>query len=153
MIHNNIQASDTWNFYQAKNIRQTLYKLQADALGRESAGSPDAAARLQADMDRYRKTAARYEDEPDPAAPGDATKGDGKKQLMARAKAYQDARDLAERKNDSFDFAKMALQLAVVLGSVSILAVSRPLLWAAGLLGVIGALLTLNGYLLLVTLP
>jgi hypothetical protein len=47
----------------------------------------------------------------------------------------------------------MALQLAVVLGSVSILAVSRPLLWAAGLLGVIGALLTLNGYLLLVTLP
>ena len=93
------------------------------------------------------------EDEPDAAAPNDATKGEGKKQLMARAKSYQEAREVAERKNDSFDFAKMALQLAVVLGSVSILAVSRPLLWAAGLLGVVGALLTLNGFLLLVALP
>jgi hypothetical protein len=153
MIHNNIQASDTWNFYQAKNIRQTFYKLQADALEREMAAAPDRAGRLQADLEKYKKTAARYEDEPDAAAPNDATKGEGKKQLMARAKSYQEAREVAERKNDSFDFAKMALQLAVVLGSVSILAVSRPLLWAAGLLGVVGALLTLNGFLLLVALP
>ena len=153
MIHNNIQASDTWNFYQAKNIRQTFYKLQADALEREIAAAPDRSARLQGDLDKYRKTAARYENEPDAAAPNDATRGEGKKQLMARAKSFEEARALAERKNDSFDFAKMALQLAVVLGSVSILAVSRPLLWAAGLLGVAGALLTLNGYFLLVTLP
>lgn len=153
MIHNNIQASDTWNFYQAKNIRQTFYKLQADALEREMTAAPDRSARLQGDLDKYKKTAARYENEPDPAAPSDATKGEGKKQLMARAKSFEEARALAERKNDSFDFAKMALQLAVVLGSVSILAVSRPLLWAAGLLGVAGALLTLNGYFLFVALP
>jgi hypothetical protein len=153
MIHNNIQASDTWNFYQAKNIRQTIYKLQADAVEREMTAAPDRAPRLQADLDKYRKTAARYEDEPDATAPNDATKGEGKKQLMARAKSYQEAREAAEKRNDSFDFAKMALQLAVVLGSVSILAVSRPLLWAAGLLGVLGALLTLNGFFLLVALP
>jgi hypothetical protein len=152
MIHNNIEASDTWNFYQAKNIRQTVYKLQADALARDIAApglAADRRAALQGDMEKYRKTAARYEDEPDAAAPGDATKGEGKKQLQARAKAYQEARALAEKKNDSFDFAKMALQLGIVLGSVSILATSRPLLWLAAGLGVVGAILTLNGFLLL----
>lgn len=152
MIHNNIEASDTWNFYQAKNIRQTIYKLQGDALEREMAAPGLAAERraaLEGDLDKYKKTAARYEDEPDPKAPGDATKGEGKKQLQARAKAFQEAREVAEKKNDSFDFAKMALQLAIVLGSVSILATSRPLLLAAGVLGVIGTVLTLNGFFLL----
>src|SRR5262245_16143786 len=32
MINANIQASDTWAFYQAKNIRQTGYALAADEL-------------------------------------------------------------------------------------------------------------------------
>lgn len=152
MIHNNIEASDTWNFYQAKNIRQTIYKLQADSLARETASpglAADRRAALEGDLEKYRKTATRYEDEPDPQAPGDVTKGEGKKQLQARAKAFQQAREVAEKKNDSFDFAKMALQLAIVLGSVSILATSRPLLLVAGVLGAIGAVLTLNGFFLL----
>ena len=152
MIHNNIEASDTWNFYQAKNIRQTIYKLQADTLARDIAAAglaPDRRTALEGDLEKYQKTAARYEDEPDPAAPGDATRGEGKKQLQARAKAYQAAREIAEKKNDSFDFAKMVLQLSIVLGSVSILATSRPLLWIAGGLGVLGAILTLNGFFLL----
>ena len=34
MIENNIKASDTWAFYQAKNVRQTLYKSR----GREAEG-------------------------------------------------------------------------------------------------------------------
>lgn len=153
MIHNNIEASDTWNFYQAKNIRQTIYKLQADALEREMAApglAPERGKALEGDLKKYRKTVARYEDEPDAKAPGDETKGEGKKQLQARAKAYQEARETAEKRNDSFDFAKMVLQLGIVLGSVSILATSRPLLYVALGLGVAGALLTLNGFLLLV---
>lgn len=153
MIHNNIEASDTWNFYQAKNIRQTIYKLEVDRLKRERAASGARSDLLDADIDKYAKTVTRYDDEPDPKAPGDATKGEGKKQLQARAKSYGEARELAEKRNDSFDFAKMALQLGIVLGSVSILATSRPLLWISCLLGVAGALLTLNGFFLFVALP
>lgn len=152
MIRNNIEASDTWNFYQAKNIRQTIYKLRADALAREISApgvGPERRALLEGDLDKYRKTVARYEDEPDVTALGDATRGEGKRQLQARAKAYQEARQLAETKNNSFDFAKMALQLGIVLGSVSILASSRQLLWLAGGLGVVGATLSLNGFLML----
>src|SRR5712692_9429343 len=32
MINSNIRASDTWAFYQAKNIRQTANQLAADEL-------------------------------------------------------------------------------------------------------------------------
>src|SRR3569623_2065821 len=37
MLFNNIKASDIWAFYQAKNVRQTTYKLAADQLRRDLA--------------------------------------------------------------------------------------------------------------------
>jgi hypothetical protein len=40
-----------------------------------------------------------------------------------------------------------------VLGSVAILATNRAILTVAGVLGALGALLTLNGFLLLFPLP
>lgn len=155
MIHYNIESSDTWNFYQAKNIRQNLYKLQVDELQRQLAApglAPERAKALEGDLKKYKKTVERYEDEPDPKAPRDETKGEGKKQLMARAKDYQELRETAEKRNDSFDFSKMVLQLGIVLGSISILASSRPLLLLSGVAGAVGALLVLNGFLLLVPL-
>ena len=146
MVNNNIRASDTWAFYQAKNMRQTAYRLAADELKRQliapdQAGAARAAA--QADLKTYEKTAARYEDDPGK---------DGKKQLQTLAKSYEEARDKASERNESFDLAQMLLQLAVVLGSVSILALSRPLLLTAGLLGAGGLALVINGFLLVIPL-
>ena len=43
----------------------------------------------------------------------------------AKAEAYEAARDIAVQRDSAFDFAEMILQLAIVLGSVSILAMSR----------------------------
>jgi hypothetical protein len=146
MVNNNIRASDTWALYQAKNMRQTSYKLASDELKRQLAGPELSAARrtaIEADVKKYDKTVARYEDEPG---------GDGKKQTQAQAKAYEEARDNARERNEFFDYAQMLLQLGVVLGSVSILTNSRALLWTAGLLGAAGVALVANGYLLVVTL-
>lgn len=147
IVNNNIRASDTWAFYQAKNIRQTSYRLAADELKRQLASPELPAAQraaIGADVKKYEKTADRYEDEPGK---------DGKKQLTDRAKTFEEARDKASERHEFFDFAQMMLQLAVVLGSVSILSLSRPLLWAAGLLGCAGLALVINGYTLLVTFP
>ena len=47
----------------------------------------------------------------------------------------------------------MFLQLALVLGSVAILALNRPTFWLSVGLGVVGTALTLNGFFLLVPLP
>ena len=153
MIENNIKASDTWAFYQAKNVRQTMYRIEAEKLKTSLAAGivppaerPNAEARLKT----YEATIARYDSEPDPEAPGDLTRGEGKKELSARAKAFEANFEEAARRDNAFDFAEVLLQLALVLGSVAILAVNRWILILSAVLGALGALLTLNGFLLLV---
>ncbi len=145
MIASNIKASDSWSFYQAKNVRQTMYQLAADQLKAAPADAANAAR-----LKKYQLTIARYDDQPDPKAPGDETKGDGKKQLKARAESFERTYEEASTRNESFDWAETALQLAVVLGSVAILALNRWILIASGVLGVLGVLLVANGYLMLV---
>jgi hypothetical protein len=153
MIISNIRTSDTWAFYQAKNVRQTMYEIElAELESRQPQAGADRAA-LEARIADARATIARYDDEPDPAAPNDPLRGEGKKQLRAQAQAFEAARDAAAARDDNFDLAEVALQLALVLGSVAILATNRPILAAAGALGALGALLTLNGFLLLFALP
>ena len=91
MIASNIHASDTWAFYQAKNVRQTATSLAADALESDlqmhgASLSPDARKTIESRIAKYRSTVERYNDEPDASAPADSTRGEGKKQLSARAR-------------------------------------------------------------------
>lgn len=156
MIHNNIKASDTWAFFQAKNVRQTQYRLAADEMEVQLADpglAPEVRAALQQKVDAYRATVTRYDDEPDPAAPGDSLRGEGKKQLSAQARSYEQLRERAGAQDSNFDYSEVAFQLAIVLGSVAILALSRKVLYISIGLGVIGALLMINGFLLMFPLP
>jgi hypothetical protein len=156
MVHGNIKASDTWAFYQAKNVRQTQYRLAADRLDVELADpglSPQMRTALEAQLSKYRETVARYDDEPDPAAPGDSLRGEGKKQLSARARSFERLRERASEQDGNFDYSEVFLQLAIVLASVAILSNSRKVLGMSLVLGVIGTVLMLNGYLLLFPLP
>jgi hypothetical protein len=156
MIHANIKASDTWAFYQAKNVRQTAYRLAVDEMKLQVASpalSPEARVELQKNIEKYEQTIARYDDEPDPAAPADTLRGEGKKQLSAQARSYERARERAGEQDSNFDYSEVAFQLALVLGSVAILALSRPVLYLAIGLGVIGTILMINGFLLLFHLP
>ncbi|HEX8621132.1 MAG TPA: DUF4337 domain-containing protein [Allosphingosinicella sp.] len=150
MIANNIKASDTWAFYQAKNVRQTMYEIEAEKLKAQlAAGTVPAAERSAAEarLKAYEATVARYDSEPDAKDP---SKGEGKKELSAKAKAFEAAFDEASARDNNFDLAEVALQLALVLGSVAILAVNRWILGLSLALGIVGSLLTLNGFLLLV---
>ena len=156
MLFHNIRASDTWAFYQAKNVRQTHYKVQVDSMRRDLAELNPASPRAQAlakDIAKYDATIERYDSEPDPKAPDDPTAGEGKKELMAKAKFHETARDEAMKRDTAFDLSEMVLQLAIVLGSVAILSLSRPLLWVSAGLGVLGAVLALNGFVLLFEIP
>ncbi len=157
IVNSNIQASDLWAFYQAKSTRQQLHVAAAEALETEIAAhasliDPAAKAKVTESIEKRRATAARYDDEPDPKAPDDPLRGDGKKQLMARARAQEARRDLAAAQGRSFRFSAILLQIAIVLGSVAILAQSRRTLILVALVGVAGGLLLANGYTLLVPL-
>lgn len=156
MIASNIRASDTWAFFQAKNVRQTIYEIAAEDL-ETRLGAPgvdsDERARLGGRLAAYRATAERYESEPDPEAPNDPLRGEGKRQLSAQAQAHEAAFERASQQDGNFDMAEVLLQLALVLGSVAILALNRAILVVSGLLGLAGVLLTANGFLLLAPLP
>jgi hypothetical protein len=158
MVNSNIKASDTWSFYQAKNVRQTLNELAADQLElelqRDSAGMSTAIRKsYQEKIEKYRSRVERYESEPDPKAPNDPTQGEGKKELMARAKQYEQIRLRAQEQDPNFDYAEALFQIAIVLGSVAILATSRPVLRLSIGTGVLAVILMLNGYFLLFQLP
>lgn len=145
----NIRADDTYNFYQAKNIRQTSYQLAANnlqtLLQTNSTLPPAARDSIQARIASYTRTAARYEDDP--------TGGQGKKQLLEQAVRYEDERARAERQVPSFNDAQALFQIAIVLGSVSIVSMSRPVQLASIALGVVALLLMLNGYVFHAALP
>jgi hypothetical protein len=149
-INSNIRASDTFAFYQAKNIRQTSYQLAANNLQVVLQTTPRlaVAARhaIEARIAAYTKTTARYEDDP-------TAGGQGKKQLLEQARHYEEERDRAERQLPSFNDAQALFQIAIVLGSVSIVASSRPLVLVAGDLGLVAFVLMLNGYLIHARLP
>jgi len=150
--NNNIQASDTYAFYQAKAIRQTQYQLAADDLQtRLDAATLSTAERaaLQRRLEAYTATIARYESEPG----RDGQPGQGKRELLAQAQGFEARRDRAQRQDPNFDYAQALFQIAIVLGSVSIVATSRRLLLLALALGVVATVLMLNGYTLLVALP
>ena len=63
VVTKNIQASDLWNFFQAKDIRRTTLSVAADQTGLLSAGVTDAAAKAAIDkqIETWRQTAERYE--------------------------------------------------------------------------------------------
>ena len=152
VANHNIHASDTWAFYQAKSIRQTTMRVSADELEAQLRASPgmpqEARDFIQSKVDEYRRTADRYESEPDKDDPDNPLKGEGRKQLTARAKDYEARRETAQLQDPNFDFAEALFQIAIVLASVSILAHSRKLLVVAVLVGVLATFLTLNGYFL-----
>ena len=140
----NILAANAYAFYQAKSIRQTEYKLAAADLELQMAREPNMNANAKALFEKkladYKKTIDRYESEPE-------TK-EGKKELMVRAKEHEAIRDHAMLQDPWFDYAEGALQIAIVLLSVSIVAGIPALYWAGTLLGTLGFISTVNGYFL-----
>jgi len=140
----NILAANSYAFYQAKSIRQTALKIAAADMELQMLREPgmNAAAKeaMLKKIDDYKKTVERYESEPE--------KGEGKKELLERAKAHEMVRDQALRQDPWFDYAEGALQIAIVLLSVSIIG-SLPALYFGGLgLGLLGTLCALNGFFL-----
>ena len=148
MIRSSVGAADTYAFFQAKNIRQTAYALAADGFEAElmKPGLDENMRKfLQDKLGKYRATVERYESEP-------AT-GDGKKELLAKARGLEAERDLALRRDPYFDYGQGLLQIAIVLASASLILGGTILLWVSGVMGILGAVSTFNAFALLVELP
>jgi hypothetical protein len=131
IMNDTIKTNDVYNFYQAKSIKQALteqnlYEAQHNG---DKARVEDMAAKIE-----------RYESDP-------AT-GEGKKELLAKAKSLEAERDDAKKRSPWVSYASTAYQLSIVLLSASILAVNMSLFWGSFGVAGIGILLSLNGLFL-----
>ena len=148
MMAANIRASDTWAFYQARTIRQTMYELSAAELEAVTPGLSEADRKPILDKAAaYRIKAARYESEP--VVEGS---GGGKKELAEAARKWEEIREHAERQDPNFDFAAAFIQIAIVLGSVAILSRNRFVLMVSMTLGALGSFFLANGFFLFANL-
>ena len=141
-IAKNVEASNLWAFFQAKTIRKTTMETAAEQMEIDAqlAKDPVTKALLQKRIEGWQSRAARYESEP--KADG---KGEGRKELMARAIAAEKKRDTAMAKYHNFEYGSAAFQIGIVLASSFLITGVAHLLWGAFGLGMLGVLFTMVG--------
>ena len=146
----NANAINTFAFYQAKNIRQNDLNLAATVLeGVAHTAVPianqEAKRQLVDQAQAFRQKALGYESEPE--------SGEGKKELLQKARQAETQRNLALQQGPYFDFASLALQLAIIMFSV-VLITNRKTLYTSGVAAAtLGTLLSINGFFLWVHIP
>jgi hypothetical protein len=126
------EASDQWNFFQAKSTKALLAAMHGDMIMRLSTDERAADARNRAAQ--LGKDAQRY----------DVEKAEIKKEadsLTAQARHFSAI-------NDRCDQAALLLQIAVVICSVAILGQSHKFWWAGMLLGTAGIVVGVTAFLL-----
>jgi uncharacterized protein DUF4337 len=130
----NIEASNLWSFFQAKSIRQTVVRTAAE---QTSLGGNSEEAKKQ--VEAWRKTAQRYQTEPET--------GEGRDELMARAKEAEKKRERSMAASHQYELASAAVQIAIVLASAAIVTGAMALAWIGAGLGVVGVVFCLIGFI------
>jgi hypothetical protein len=137
------QSSDQWAFYQAKVIREHQYRGQKmileTQLAEPSTLKGAERAKVEALAAKFAEEEKRYNAE--------------KKDIEKDAKKLEAARDHRRERHPYFEFGEVLLQIAIVSASVAILSTSRQMFWFSLVLAVLGAGLTVNGFVPVFKLP
>lgn len=145
----NIEASNTWAFFQAKNLRRQAYRLHADDLAIVLAANPgmpdDAKNAINDKLAAYRDQDKRLTSDPE--------KKEGLDELFEKAKGLEKERDQALQRGPYFDYGQALLQIGIVLASIAIISGGNALLIGSFIVGILGAIATLGGFTLAFPLP
>jgi hypothetical protein len=138
-LSSHIDASNLWSFFQAKTIRQTTLRTAADGADAQFKDSPATMpAALKTQSELWRRTAQRYDSEPET--------NEGRKELMARAKAKEAFRDRSLAAYHMFEYASACFQLAIVLAGAAALTAVAWLTFVSFGLGAVGIGFTILGF-------
>jgi len=119
VLNNTLGANNTWAQYQAKASRGVTYEIAS-----KTTGDAKLKAEFKVEADRM-----------------DADK----KEIAERARAMEAVREEAKKSSPWIGYASTAYQLAIVVLSASILAVSVAMFWGSFVVAGVGILLSLNG--------
>jgi len=145
----NIEATNTWGFFQAKNMRRHVLRLEVDefelTLLSNPSLTPEARTAIETKIAAYKAQ--------DADLTSNKETNEGLDELWERGKALEAERDAAMRQDPYFDYGEAFLQIAIVLGGIAIISGGSLLLITSAVMGVFGALFTLNGFTLLLPIP
>jgi hypothetical protein len=119
VLNNTLGANNTWAQYQAKAGRGVTYEIAA-----KTATDPKLKAEFQAEKERM---------------------DSDKKELAVKAREMEAVREEAKKSSPWIGYASTAYQLAIVVLSASILAVSVAMFWGSFFVAGIGMLLSAQG--------
>ena len=119
VLNNTLGANNTWAQYQAKAGRGVSYEIAA-----KTATDPKLKAEFMAEKERM---------------------DSDKKEIAAKAREMEAVREEAKKSSPWISYASTAYQLAIVVLSASILAVSVAMFWGSFAVAGVGVLLSLNG--------
>ena len=122
VLNNTLGANNTWAQYQAKAGRGVSYEIAA-----KTTSDAKLKAEFMAEKERM---------------------DEDKKELAAKARAMEAERELAKKSSPWIGYASTAYQLAIVVLSASILAVSMPMFWGSFVVAGVGLLLSAQGLFL-----
>lgn len=122
VLNNTLGANNAWAQYQAKNGRGVSYEIASLTTADPKLKEKFAAEKERMDAD--------------------------KKEIAEKARAMEAAREEAKKGSPWIGYASTAYQLAIVILSASILAVSMPMFWSSFVVAGIGLVLSLNGLML-----
>jgi small-conductance mechanosensitive channel len=145
---NNIEASDLFNFYQAKRIRSTVAETAAGLLEtqKSAVADPKAQEAFEKGIADFRATVKRFEN--DPKSPDDSLE-----RIQERAKEATERREIANRRLEHYELGSGLAQIAIVLASAAIITGITALVWLGGALGALGAALVAFGFFAPTILP
>jgi hypothetical protein len=144
----NIQLSNTHTIYEFRILRQLVLSTTIDLLNSEFISARpnkntsvvlEPAKSLSKIIGDYEKRIQSLE--------SDDSRDDDKQDLQTKLNTLKDLIHTANEKNERFEYAEVALQIAIVLVSTSIIASGAFLFWSGIGLGLVGLMLTLNGYM------
>jgi chromosome segregation ATPase len=128
------KAIDTWNYYQAKSMKQNLAEATLDELGAlRTTASGAAAESVDKRIANYEKQVARYEHE--------------KGEVKEEAEGYEKRYEALNQQHDLFDLSDAAMSVAIALLGVTALTRKKWLLGVAAVFLLTGVFFGIAGFM------
>jgi hypothetical protein len=124
------RATDQWNLYEAKKIREDSLEVVIDQMALEPTVDANATA---AKVAEYKAHIAKWNDD--------------LKKESDTAKDFESDRDLIEHKALRFDISEALLQISVVLSSITLLTRRRSFFFGGLSLGIVGVVVAVSAWL------
>ncbi len=138
-IAHNILSSDTYAFYQAKTIRATVLRTAVENAEALAPADPQRSDVRQKQVGAWKASIDKLDS--DPAG------GEGRKELLERARILEEQRDQEEHSYHHYEYAAAGLQLAIVLASAAVITEITLLEIISAAIGVVAVALGTFGWL------